>query len=69
MAATNPFRAGASQSPPAAQKSFSASPRRAGPDYAAWSPHFNMHFGFLRRIPIRTDGLLPGERRPLLNQP
>jgi hypothetical protein len=41
----------------------------AGPDYAAWSPHFNMHFGFLRRIPIRTDGLLPGERHPLLNQP
>jgi SAM-dependent methyltransferase len=21
----------------------------AGPDYAAWSPHFNMHFGFFRR--------------------
>ena len=22
----------------------------AGPDYAAWSPHFNMHFGYCKRF-------------------
>ena len=23
--------------------------QEAGPDYAAWSPNFNMHFGYFRR--------------------
>jgi len=34
----------------------------AGPDYAAWSPHFNMHFGFLRR------GVNPLNREAMLEQ-
>jgi cyclopropane fatty-acyl-phospholipid synthase-like methyltransferase len=34
----------------------------AGPDYAAWSPHFNMHFGFFRR------GINPLNREAMLEQ-
>ncbi len=34
----------------------------AGPDYAAWSPAFNMHFGFYRR------GINPLDRESLLEQ-
>lgn len=34
----------------------------AGPDYAAWSPHFNMHFGFFRR------GMNPLNREAMLEQ-
>ena len=34
----------------------------AGPDYAAWSPHFNMHFGFFRR------GINPFIREAMLEQ-
>jgi ubiquinone/menaquinone biosynthesis C-methylase UbiE len=34
----------------------------AGPDYAAWSPHFNMHFGFFRL------GMNPFRREPMLEQ-
>ncbi len=34
----------------------------AGPDYAAWSPHFNMHFGFFRL------GLNPFNREAMLEQ-
>jgi SAM-dependent methyltransferase len=32
----------------------------AGPDYAAWSPHFNMHFGFFRwgMNPFRREAML-----------
>ena len=32
----------------------------AGPDYAAWSPHFNMHFGFFRKgmNPLRREAML-----------
>jgi len=32
----------------------------AGPDYAAWSPHFNMHFGFFRwgMNPLRREAML-----------
>jgi MPBQ/MSBQ methyltransferase len=32
----------------------------AGPDYAAWSPHFNMHFGFYRRgmNPLAREAML-----------
>jgi MPBQ/MSBQ methyltransferase len=32
----------------------------AGPDYAAWSPHFNMHFGFFRwgMNPLRRETML-----------
>jgi cyclopropane fatty-acyl-phospholipid synthase-like methyltransferase len=34
----------------------------AGPDYAAWSAHFNMHFGFFRR------GINPLDREAMLEQ-
>ncbi len=34
----------------------------AGPDYAAWSPEFNMHFGFFRW------GMNPLRREPMLEQ-
>ncbi len=34
----------------------------AGPDYAAWSPNFNMHFGYFRR------GLNPFHLEPMLEQ-
>jgi MPBQ/MSBQ methyltransferase len=34
----------------------------AGPDYAAWSPAFNMHFGFFRR------GMNPLDREAMLEQ-
>ena len=32
----------------------------AGPDYAAWSPDFNMHFGFFRKgmNPLRREAML-----------
>lgn len=32
----------------------------AGPDYAAWSPHFNMHFGFFRwgTNPLHREAML-----------
>jgi SAM-dependent methyltransferase len=34
----------------------------AGPDYATWSPHFNMHFGFFRW------GMNPFQREAMLEQ-
>ena len=34
--------------PTATAASFQRYYEEAGPDYAAWSPHFNMHFGFFR---------------------
>jgi cyclopropane fatty-acyl-phospholipid synthase-like methyltransferase len=34
----------------------------AGPDYAAWSPNFNMHFGFFRR------GMNPFDREAMLEE-
>ena len=41
----------------------------AGPDYAAWSPHFNMHFGFYRRgIPFRREAMLEEMNREVLDR-
>jgi ubiquinone/menaquinone biosynthesis C-methylase UbiE len=34
----------------------------AGPDYAAWSPGFHMHFGYFRR------GMNPAKREEMLNE-
>jgi len=34
----------------------------AGPDYAAWSPNFNMHFGYFR------SGLNPFRLEPMLEE-
>ena len=42
--------------------SFQRYYQEAGPDYAAWSPHFNMHFGFFRW------GINPFRREAMLEQ-
>ncbi len=42
--------------------SFQRYYEEAGPDYAAWSPHFNMHFGFYRW------GMNPFRRETMLEQ-
>ena len=42
--------------------SFQRYYEEAGPDYAAWSPSFNMHFGFFRR------GMNPFGRETMLEQ-
>jgi SAM-dependent methyltransferase len=42
--------------------SFQRYYEEAGPDYAAWSPHFNMHFGFYRW------GMNPFKREAMLEQ-
>ena len=42
----------------------------AGPDYAAWSPNFNMHFGYFRRglNPFRLEPMLEQMNREILNR-
>ncbi len=42
----------------------------AGPDYAAWSPRFNMHFGFLRRgiNPLNREAMLDRMNREVLDR-
>jgi SAM-dependent methyltransferase len=42
----------------------------AGPDYAAWSPHFNMHFGFFRRgiNPFNREAMLEQMNREILDR-
>jgi MPBQ/MSBQ methyltransferase len=42
------------------ETSFQRYYEEAGPDYAAWSPHFNMHFGFFRwgMNPFRREAML-----------
>jgi SAM-dependent methyltransferase len=44
----------------AATVSFQRYYEEAGPDYAAWSPHFNMHFGYFRwgANPFRREAML-----------
>jgi ubiquinone/menaquinone biosynthesis C-methylase UbiE len=42
--------------------SFQRYYEEAGPDYAAWSPNFNMHFGFFRQ------GMNPLNREAMLEQ-
>jgi SAM-dependent methyltransferase len=46
----------------ASSASFQRYYEEAGPDYAAWSPHFNMHFGFFRW------GMNPLNRESMLEQ-
>ena len=45
---------------PASSVSFQRYYEEAGPDYAAWSPFFNMHFGFFRwgMNPLRREAML-----------
>jgi len=42
----------------------------AGPDYAAWSPHFNMHFGFFRwgMNPFRREAMLEQMNQEILRR-
>ncbi|HMG85447.1 MAG TPA: methyltransferase domain-containing protein [Terracidiphilus sp.] len=42
----------------------------AGPDYAAWSPHFNMHFGFFRSCmnPFNREAMLEQMNREVLDR-
>jgi ubiquinone/menaquinone biosynthesis C-methylase UbiE len=42
----------------------------AGPDYAAWSPHFNMHFGFFRwgMNPFRREAMLEQMNQELMHR-
>lgn len=42
----------------------------AGPDYAAWSPHFNMHFGFFRwgMNPFHREAMLEQMNREVLRR-
>jgi SAM-dependent methyltransferase len=42
----------------------------AGPDYAAWSPHFNMHFGFFRQNmnPFNREDMLEQMNREIFNR-
>lgn len=42
----------------------------AGPDYAAWSPHFNMHFGFYRwgMNPFRREAMLEQMNQEVLHR-
>lgn len=42
----------------------------AGPDYAAWSPHFNMHFGYYRRgrNPFAREAMLEEMNREVLRR-
>ena len=48
------------QAPVAAPPALNAYYSEAGPDYAAWSPGYNMHFGYYRR------GMNPFHREPML---
>lgn len=48
--------------PPDEPVSFQRYYTEAGPDYAAWSPSFNMHFGYYRR------GMNPFRLEPMLEQ-
>ena len=60
--------------PPAATATDRASFQRyyeeAGPDYAAWSPHFNMHFGFFRwgMNPFKREAMLEQMNREILHR-
>jgi ubiquinone/menaquinone biosynthesis C-methylase UbiE len=42
----------------------------SGPDYAAWSPHFNMHFGFFRwgMNPFRREAMLEQMNREVFDR-
>ena len=42
----------------------------AGPDYAAWSAHFNMHFGFFRwgMNPLKREAMLEQMNKEILSR-
>ena len=62
--------------PPAAAAAAAKSPsfqryyEEAGPDYAAWSAHFNMHFGFFRwgMNPLKREAMLEQMNKEILSR-
>jgi len=50
--------------------SFQRYYEEAGPDYAAWSPHFNMHFGFFRwgMNPLAREAMLEQMNQEILDR-
>lgn len=50
--------------------SFQRYYQEAGPDYAAWSAHFNMHFGYFRRgmNPFNREAMLERMNREVLHR-
>ncbi len=55
---------------PACAENFQRYYEEAGPDYAAWSPNFNMHFGFFRwgMNPMRREKMLEQMNREVLRR-
>jgi ubiquinone/menaquinone biosynthesis C-methylase UbiE len=53
----------------ASAENFQRYYEEAGPDYAAWSPNFNMHFGFFRwgMNPFSREAMLEQMNREVLN--
>ena len=56
--------------PAANSRSFQRYYEEAGPDYAAWSPHFNMHFGFFRwgMNPLKREAMLEQMNKEILSR-
>jgi ubiquinone/menaquinone biosynthesis C-methylase UbiE len=54
----------------AAPVNFQRYYEEAGPDYAAWSPHYNMHFGFFRwgMNPLRREAMLEQMNKEILRR-
>jgi ubiquinone/menaquinone biosynthesis C-methylase UbiE len=54
----------------ASSNNFQRYYEEAGPDYAAWSPHFNMHFGFFRwgMNPFRREAMLEQMNQELMHR-
>ena len=52
------------------QVSFQRYYEEAGPDYAAWSPDFNMHFGYFRwgMNPLRREAMLEQMNQEVLGR-
>jgi MPBQ/MSBQ methyltransferase len=52
------------------EETFQRYYEEAGPDYAAWSPAFNMHFGFFRwgMNPFRREAMLEQMNREILRR-
>ena len=51
-------------------RSFQRYYEEAGPDYAAWSAHFNMHFGFFRwgMNPLKREAMLEQMNKEILSR-
>jgi MPBQ/MSBQ methyltransferase len=52
------------------RRSFQRYYEEAGPDYAAWSAHFNMHFGFFRwgMNPLKREAMLEQMNQEILSR-